>query len=504
MSTAAYPTLGVTAFEARVIANFLAGTFKVTIAAGLFWAYNHQHKTIFYRPEDLNNLYEDEVVANLMHEVGHARYTGDPATYKWTNVKHKSHRDKLIFLLNALEDFRVEDLMRSYYLHAKFYLPEYSFKTRFIIEKVNREYRYGKKPKYQQYCWAIYTHLAKAPLPKIDPDVALAVQKTKAWTVKCRKAVNTQRSVAIVDKYIYPHIKDWLDDWEDPTEGWSGRSVVTAQGTSPHSSGENQETQEGLRIVGGAGYTDSKNQDDHYRFKDAERDIRSLIPPTIASLNRLLTDVKFDKLVGGYRSGPALNEKRLYRARLGDDRVFTRRVEASNKDYIFALLVDTSGSMEGKPLHYAYQTAVLFSLVLERMGMPYMIYGFHNFTTEYKNASESLSAKMKRKLDEMYTSGGGGTDMTEGLKQTLKEMSKHQNQKILFVITDGEPDDVTATKRMLAEAKHQGVVTVGISVGDENGSVTKLFDYSVVTTSNKAIPKLLIKNLKGRLKAGLK
>src|SRR4030042_1275438 len=313
------PEKGITPYEAQQIASVLSGGLKVKIKEGNEWLYNYLDKTIYYRKEDLFSLRQLDVVANLLHEAGHAKYSTNPSKLKDGSKVPKekeNHRKGLKELLNMIEDFRIEDKLRMEYPYAKDYLPLYSFKTAFILNLLSQRFiDFGEKvPRIIVYCHAIYAQLAKVPFKIKDKQIIKKVKLTTQSALKARKTKNTDEVLKIIVNEIYPHIKDLLDEYKP----LSSQPMVAFSSSSSSS----------VPI-----------------YNDLYPSIKHLIKPTTNRFNRLLTDTKFDKLAGKFRTGKQLDKRRLYKFRLGETRLFQRKIEASTKDYVVSLVIDESGSM---------------------------------------------------------------------------------------------------------------------------------------------------------------
>ena len=474
-------SIGVSKLEARRIAGVLSGNLKVPVEEGGAWAYDFKKKAIIYRPEDLSTLTEQDVVANILHEAGHAKYTTGPSELKWgANVESK-HHDKLSLLVNVIEDFRIEDQLRKEYPYAKEYLPEWSFKTKFILDTYANEMLgpEGKVPKYLEYCFQSYAELADVKLVgRLDKEVKAAVKKTKGWAAKGRVSYSTQEVANIISKNIYEHIKKFLDEWpEDKT----GASLVYAPGIQKEP------------------------------YEKLYKDIEKLIPPTTRIFERLLTDVKFDKYGGHFRSGPKLDTRKLYQARTGNTRIFQKRMEAGSKKYIFSLVVDVSGSMADRvKLPNAIRAAMLFSAVLTRMKIPFTLHSFNADITHYKNPGQSINVELspiwEQMWDAAYSDAAAYNNDGMAISQVSAIMNKYaaDGRRVMFVMSDGYPAEDGEgfnypLDREIDIALRQGIELVGVGIGT-NHEVDKFYPTSAIAANVNELPTVLLKTLKKALK----
>lgn len=469
--------IGVSKLEARRIAGVLSGNLKVPIEEGEAWAYDFKKKSIIYRPEDLSTLTEREVVANLLHEAGHAKYSLAPSDLKWGKNVEEKHRSRLSLLVNVIEDFRIEDQLRKDYPYAKDYLPEWSFKTKFILESYAQQMltMEGKVPKYLEYCFQSYAELAKVKIYNpLNKEVKSAVRKTKGAANMGRYSSSTQDIANTISQKIYEHIKPFLDEWpEDKT----GDGVVFAPGIK------------------------------RKPYEKLYKDIEKLIPPTTRIFERLLTDVKYDKYGGHYRSGPKIDTRKLYKARTGNTRVFQKRIEAGTKKYIFSLLVDISGSMtDYDKLPNAIRAAMLFAAVLDKLKIPYVLHSFNANINYHKKPHNKINVEMSTIWEEMwdgaYSEAAAYNNDGLAVKTVSEIMNKYagEGRRVMFVMSDGNPvEDHNGMnfplEREIEIATKQGIEIIGIGIGYGH-CVGAYYNNNALAPDVRELPAVLVKTLK--------
>lgn len=479
--------IGISPIQAQGIASVLSGKLKVKIHEGRKWAYDFMTQAIEYRQEDLIYLSEIDVIANFLHEAGHANYSIAPHDLNWQGIE-PNHKDKIKeHLLNLIEDFRIEDKLRASYPYAKSYLPLYSFKTAYFIYKLRAEYvNNGEKiPPYLLYCWAIYSGLAGKSYYFEDneqgKDLINRVKKTLAFCKKARLSQSTHEVLDIIKEKVYPIIKDLLLDDKSP-------SFINL--------------------------TYNPQDKEKPYFPDLLPAVRHLINPLANILNRLLTSVKFDKYVGSYRSG-RLNEKKLYRFATGSDRLFQKKLEAKSKDYVFALVIDNSGSMgswgqtrEDTRIENALKGAILFSYVLEKIHIPFEIWGFNSLIKQYKRADQDLASiyktAFKTMFDETHCNNANYNNDGEAINLVSKSLLTHKGKKVMFVISDGRP--APTAKSSFFEIKHEirqaikkKINLVGFGIGSDNACVKDYYPTPIVVDKVDELPQIIGKTLKSYL-----
>lgn len=527
--------LGVTVAEAQSIASVLSGQLKVTIREGREWKYDEDRGAVTYRKEDLKVLTQEDVIANLLHETGHAKYTQDLRMWNFGTIPPQ-HKLGVKLCVDLLEDFRMEDKLRGDYPYAVDYLPTYSFKTKWYFQEVTKQYEQKalesgqaqEIPKLIQYLNLIYSYIsgeAVLVLGETNKEVQEAVKKTQEKMQDIRdNATSTLDIVKAIREDIYPDIKHLFEDSPDPQKSPSsgegedgdgeGKPKPGAGKPSPRDGFDSKETQS---IAHGFGAVLSDvPEEEHEPYDDMYPYIKNLINKTADKLRKVLTDKAFDKFEGKFTSGKKLNQRRMYKPRLGDYRVFQRRIEASQKDYEFALVVDMSGSMSGSKIKHAVQASMLFGHVLEKLEIPHIIYGFNRYMFPYKQSAQKYDKKMgmsiaKSMWAETYGEdgskhGAGDNNDAEAVYQVKKLLqSSKSTKKIMMVFTDGQPansEDLSYKHRDLArEVKKtisEGINVIG--VGLHYGGLDRYYPHNIVVDDMDKLPDETVKIVKQALK----
>lgn len=470
----------VTPAEARSIASTLSREFHIRIEQGNGWAYSFSKKTLYYNPEDLWRVTDIEVIGNLLHEVGHAKYSVDPMMLYYPVMMPEDHKDKLFNLVNAIEDFRIEDLMRDFYPYALEYLPEYGFKTKYILEvwqsrliTVNPDGS-RKIPKFVQYCMIIYSEIAGLEISEANPEVLEIVAKTKHHAIAARYSDSNQEVLDRIMQHIYPLVKHWFDEFEDPQV--QPRRIMV--------SGREEEGK-------------------YPSYDELYARIKPLLNPTVESFRKILTDNIFDKFAGKYSSGRKLISRSLYQFKLGNYKLFQKKIEAKTKAYVFALLVDESGSMRGEPTTEAVKSAILFANVLDRLNIPFGLYGFNAKYRKYKVPTDPFRKKFHKVFEEMMANthgdGCGNNNDADAVYNTAEDLFSYGDKKVMIVLSDGEyaPDQSEEHPDLLKqvqEATKKGIKVIG--VGIQTTAVQRYYGTHVVVDNIEELPRELVRILK--------
>lgn len=227
-------------------------------------------------------------------------------------------------------------------------------------------------------------------------------------------------------------------------------------------------------------------------LKTMQDQVDHMIGPLQKDLERAVAARSAATWSGGHRSG-RLHSSSLARLAVGDDRVFRRKHVNDSKDVAVELLVDCSGSMQGKKIEIAAYTAYGLAMVLDRMGIPNEVLGFT--TSEYmpaemkkeaselgvryardmnlyipilKGFNERLTSENKKRFAALphvsWLSENVDGESVQIAAQRLSQ--RREKRKILMVLSDGQPScpgDYSALKRHLKKSV-QDVVRRGIDV----------------------------------------
>ena len=118
----------------------------------------------------------------------------------------------------------------------------------------------------------------------------------------------------------------------------------------------------------------------------SKAELRRLAGPMLGRVQAALMSKTETIWRGGYKAG-RLDQRRLMQAATGSETVWRQREDGRDLDNAVMLLVDMSGSMEGRPLLLAAQAALTLAMVCERANVPACIMGFdaHNLTRRAAN-----------------------------------------------------------------------------------------------------------------------
>ncbi len=255
-----------------------------------------------------------------------------------------------------------------------------------------------------------------------------------------------------------------------------------------------------------------------------------MVAPLQKDLERAIAARSLATRSHGHRSGK-LHAANLSRLRFNDDRVFSRKHEATSKDVAVELVVDCSGSMSGSKIHTACQAAYALSSVLERLNIKNEVIGF---------TTKDLDATAMKELDSTARASGVRFSRIEGLYMPIlkgyeermtanvKErfgwlpntrilrnnvdgesvevaarrlLARREESKVMLVLSDGYPaaagtrgDLGSHLKRVVQDITASGVRIVGIGI--QSDAVKEFYPKSITIDKVEDLPVIVIKELR--------
>lgn len=193
---------------------------------------------------------------------------------------------------------------------------------------------------------------------------------------------------------------------------------------------------------------DEDERDKYMLYQSLEDSMYSYVRNFRRAMESAIPRKKEPVYESGYFSGSKFNRRDLVRkVPVGDERFYMRQVDRPTGEprLFIGLLVDNSGSMEGKKMEEARKTMVFFARVCKEMGIPFMAAAFgddakiiKSFRQDFDNPAE----KIKPQIIDATDASGGSTDMHAGIAVTIEPMNEQRRKLgdshgIIFVISDG-------------------------------------------------------------------
>ena len=188
-----------------------------------------------------------------------------------------------------------------------------------------------------------------------------------------------------------------------------------------------------------------------------------------------------------------LDEQALYRLAGADEAIFQRRTIESAPDQDLCILLDESASM-GAGQRHARATAVLFHHALRGLpGVRHWIFGFSGYGRAialYRYISPSR-ADLQRPQRLGAVRSREATPLAEAVAGAAEAMLTEGQgaQKLMIVVTDGQPDDVEGTRRALRAAESRGVTILALGIAADSAATGDLFSHFTLYEDVASLPR---------------
>ncbi len=196
-----------------------------------------------------------------------------------------------------------------------------------------------------------------------------------------------------------------------------------------------------------------EGSEDEYQ-KEAQK-----LSPQINLLKEKLWEIFQDRrkrgMKSGFEDGEEIDvERRLQEKAKGisifESKAWRRTELPREKDYAISLLVDLSGSMDGERINEAFAATILFTEVLNSLGIKLEVLGFNDQIYEYQTFSEKFSSLIRKRIITMkaeVSDTGENNDAKAqwnddgwAVGETARRLANQkEKEKLLIVISDGVP-----------------------------------------------------------------
>lgn len=444
---------------AERLAHATAGQYGVKMKPGTCWETDIQKKIIYYPPADLMLLDDNSIVAIVLHEVGHIRYSKTPKDTSLAARIRKMYGEETYHeIVNCLDDVVIESHLAKAYPGAGEIIGTHNAK---IMGELAREVA-ARQLELEAFQLLLLQMVADIQGYVVDfttksTSLNAALELAKLWELKPPTDTHgvqdfIEAHIALFERYLSPKLK--------------GETLTI----DLHS------TKNALELLAYAEYKrdDGKGYEDTGIFKERlkvetlSKEGEEISRPLIRKLRAYLKENAHAKLAGYFRTGD-IPKRGLYQARLGKEKILTRPVERGATSYAATLLVDASGSMGKERLENAMRAALALSHALFGVRIAHSVKLF-------SGTSETLKKKTERGVLEAEaiansTLERGRTHLWDAAKEALAEMvSWREERKLLIIITD---DNVSSSDRQLllaalAKSKARAITAHILKIGGKN------------------------------------
>jgi cobaltochelatase CobT len=182
--------------------------------------------------------------------------------------------------------------------------------------------------------------------------------------------------------------------------------------------------------------------------------------------------------------GNRMDQNRMHRAIFADPNVFIHKGHKLKKDTAFHILLDASPSMSHR-LSVALEATMALGLALERIpGINLAISRFPidgiNGGLQYDDDVQPMirhGDRIVNNLDRFNIGTMGGTPMANSMWYSYGQLIQQKSpRKILFIISDGQPNNRVSVVEAYQWAQSVGVETVGLGINTD--AMKSLFTIS--------------------------
>ena len=203
------------------------------------------------------------------------------------------------------------------------------------------------------------------------------------------------------------------------------------------------------------------------------RQVETTSRALIAWLQGLVQSRRMDRPQAVCR-GRTLVPARLYRAGVGDARLFARRRARGAPNTAFHLLVDLSGSMSNRTacgrraFRVALESALAVALALERIpGVSIAVSAFPGLAGEDARITRLVQhgQSVRQRAGAFQQRPRGGTPLAQALWYAAADLTlRPETRRVILVMTDGVPNDWAAAIEILGLCEANGIEPVGIGI----------------------------------------
>lgn len=241
-------------------------------------------------------------------------------------------------------------------------------------------------------------------------------------------------------------------------------------------------------------------------YNDLYSEFSHLIPRFVRRLNSILKDNLYNRSWWAFRSW-VLNKRKLFKVVVSDNKLFTRKLNRTHKDYVVSLLIDCSWSMEWEKIRLAIKSAALMSEVLSKVGMKFSVVCFNFDYNEHKTINQKYDYRVKNALmsaihDHRGTAGNNDGYAINRANANMIANSNPWTERILIVLSDWRPApdylhrEYDLSKEVTKASQYTKIIWIGI----QDNAVESFYKDNIVIQNIELLPETLLNKLKNNIK----
>ena len=267
-------------------------------------------------------------------------------------------------------------------------------------------------------------------------------------------------------------------------------------------------------------------------YAKAEAALQAVSATTASQLRRALVARTRERWRGG-RSDGELDHRRVTDAAMGVPEIYRRKTKAEDLDTAVQIVIDCSGSMASN-LPICQQLAIILHQAFYGTPVSYEILGFttgdfEDLPGDAKTMATAIRAwnqkngngtshhdvravsiyefkgfagkthEVPATLGNMANVPMGGTPTADAIIEAHKRLARRSEKRhVMFVLTDGQPDDDAACKQAVKAVEGAGVSVIGLGI--RSGAVKKCFRDWAMLANAQDLPALILTKVADALK----
>ncbi len=251
----------------------------------------------------------------------------------------------------------------------------------------------------------------------------------------------------------------------------------------------------------------SSSQHDYDRALQ-QYNILSNVKKMSRKIESIIKAQSYDTTFKNKQTGKKIYTPSLYRP---DKKFFiNKQVEETISPLAVTLLIDLSGSMEGRRLHYAKLGAIQLVEFCNKINVPISVYGHDSSgnTVNIYNFFNFNSSKSK-KYSLMNMKAGKGNRDGAAIRFCCEQLDKREEKKMFVIISDGQPSAMNYggfeaendIHSIMKEYQKKGFIFVSASIGSDRENIRRIYGEKNVIdiTDLSVLPKTLTKVIKNQI-----
>jgi len=465
--------------ELTGLVRLAAGRNDLTVREGdpdSSWSFNWKSGVISVDPVSLRSLAPDLCRGLALHEASHAAVT------VLQDLVSRAELTRLMPLLNAIEDIRIETWMRGRFPGAVPWIRAYND----VFYGALRASSLPASHQMQFLRGVLELWWYGTPTRGMHLPVMQALDHSRepiAAAVACQPPLNGEPSGVrrsqqamwdIVRSRIVPVWRRLVRlDRESGIASLAAAELAALMEASAL----------GSLTAGGEGEPVRSLPQRHNADTDAYLAAWKRIGPSadrIADqLLRILTPRRRLRWSSGHPSGHRLDLRQAVRFEADPSlyhSLWARPILPHHRDPAVILLLDCSFSMHGDRIAGAFDGMVLLVEVCRRIGVAAAVWTFARGCQEQLGWETSLERAERHRLGSLRDSCRGPTAMAPALDSVRRAFRTRQaDPKLLFVLSDGEPDHHEATRAAVRQLEAEGVGMIGLGLGPDTAGLSRYF-----------------------------